>query len=105
MARRPPDPLQVMLAARSRIGTWLWYAEIWIVTCRFHLPRAMCAKRSAHECIKFGFPGATPRAGGAGGAVAPCRPPRRRAALIRIHIEFGRAHASGACLRPGDSLG
>src|SRR5205807_10357000 len=36
----------------------------------------MHAKRSTHDYIKLGLPGATPR-GGAGGWGAPCRRPRR----------------------------
>jgi hypothetical protein len=42
-----------------------------------YLPVSMCAKRLARACIKLGFPRAKPWAGGAGGAVAPCRRPRR----------------------------
>src|SRR5438105_3576362 len=44
----------------------------------------MCVKGSAHDHIESGIQGTQSLAGGAGGAVAPGRPPRRRMACIRI---------------------
>ncbi len=47
------------------------------------LPVCMRARHSAYACIESGFPGAPPRAGGAGVAAHPCRPPRRRSASMQ----------------------
>jgi hypothetical protein len=41
------------------------------------LPISMRARRLVYRCIKSGFQGAKLLAGGAGGAAAPCRRPRR----------------------------
>jgi len=73
-------------------------------------PVSMRAKRLAYPCIKSGFPGATPRAGGAGGAAAPCRPPRRRTAPIRRQELVGTAAgilpaAQANCAHPKTGTG
>jgi YD repeat-containing protein len=81
-ARRsaPPAPCNVRSRQDQCIGTCLRCAEIQIISCRSDLPIGMRARRSAYTSIKLGFPGATPWAGGAGGAAAPCRRPRRATA-------------------------
>jgi hypothetical protein len=48
--------------------------------------------------IKLGFPGAAPRAGGAGGAVAPGRPPRRRTESILRHERRTKRHTQVICI-------
>jgi hypothetical protein len=82
--RAPAPPMPMAVSERFSglphdhcTGSWLCYAKTWIVACRASLPRAMRAKPSADACIKLGFQGAAPLAGGAGGAVAPGRRPRR----------------------------
>ena len=74
-----PTPAYVEKPSRD---IWSCRAKATLIDASSALPVGMRARHSICRCIKSGYPRAKPWDGGAGGAAAPCRSPRRRTALV-----------------------
>jgi len=77
----PPNPLQSDVSSKMEASVHAFGMPkcMYAVACA-HLPVSMRAKCLAYRCIESGIQGTQSLAGGAGGAAAPGRPPRRRTA-------------------------